>query len=67
MKMEKEKAYSKRNICCGFCDEMFTAEYTIGSQVRCPKCNNFVPSHKKELTNNLTGRKHIHSDKNDWN
>ena len=28
--------------------------------VRCPKCLNLIPTWKKEKTDNIVGRKHIH-------
>lgn len=32
----------------------------ISSQVKCPNCNNFIPTWKIEYTGNIVGRKHIH-------
>ena len=30
------------------------------SQVKCPNCLNFIPTWKREETENLLGKKHIH-------
>lgn len=32
----------------------------ISTQVKCPKCLNFIPTWKKEEIKNVIGRKHIH-------
>jgi DNA-directed RNA polymerase subunit RPC12/RpoP len=32
----------------------------VSTQVRCPDCQRLIPTWKRESTDNLAGRKHIH-------
>jgi len=60
------KKYTLKKYTCYYCGHKFEKEviYEAGekysTQVKCPKCYNFIPTWKREETGNIVGRKHIH-------
>ena len=52
-------------LICGYCDKEFEFDTTGGrhgyKQVRCPTCGRTFPGSKKEMTENVVGKKHIHT------
>ena len=52
-------------IICGWCRKEFTANITKDKEgdrnfLTCSNCGRLLPSSKKESTESLVGRKHIH-------
>ena len=59
----KEEGGSKVAYTC-HCGCKFERHVSKGCQVKCPECLNFIPTFKRERTNNFVGKKHIHMVKN---
>jgi len=63
----KEKITQKIFVICGWCKNPMEANITLDkdkarSILICPNCSRTLPSSRKESTNNVVGRKHIHRD-----
>jgi hypothetical protein len=74
--MEAKTISKTKDYVCPWCNNKFQAPVVyqqgygnsrasrhkgcMSSQVKCPRCLNYIPTWKKEETGNVVGRKHIH-------